>query len=701
ELKAAAQQQAMALWERSYRYYEAAARLSPDDPRILNDTGLMLIYHLNRDLDRAKALFEQAIKVGQPQLDALPKDSDQDTRNFLEEAIGDAWQNLAVLMVRHLHRPFAEYQQYCEKAVTYYPYQQRAAAFMLKNDGVEPEANGQRPRRRGGPRLDADDAALPAEELLQQGQGDAKETFARAKAAAEPKARDGDLDGALQVLDGVASELKQFAPFQALKGDYLLQYANQQRDQGKRSVELLYEDACAALHKAVELDSEPLGPRQLLAQAQYEKGDFDAALRTASALLLHAQSLGGVEAGLGTATHKVRAQAGSHLLAGRQGGGKDQTLLLADVRTSFRHLEQKHQLDIALRQAWAAAEQWAGAPVEAVKVFARGLIDQPDDQALLAALVDTAATMGQSPIAVEALKSRTDAAGIWYRGRAEYGAALELQIAGKNTEAAPAIDKAQQCFKQSMAANREFADSAEQWQALCLGKKGNLALAMNHLEDAEQLLLAAARLRPQLVGQDLGMLETTKSGLVKVADKYFRQQDLASTERIYRAAADAAPEDLDLLNNAGLFARDLGNELQRAGKQPQARAMFEQSYQVYARAAQLDPGNVRLRNDTALILVHHLERDWDRARELLESAIADGDRTLKNAPPDDQQQRQDLDEAVGDCWENLALLHIKHGKDLAAARQACTASLLHYPKAQRDGVRRHLATIERLEQQGK
>ena len=64
----------MQLWERSYAHYQKAVELSPDDARIVNDCGLMLIYHLNRDFDRARALFDRAIAVGQAQLDALPRE---------------------------------------------------------------------------------------------------------------------------------------------------------------------------------------------------------------------------------------------------------------------------------------------------------------------------------------------------------------------------------------------------------------------------------------------------------------------------------------------------------------------------------------------------------------------------------------------------------------------------------------------------
>lgn len=124
--------------------------------------------------------------------------------------------------------------------------------------------------------------------------------------------------------------------------------------------------------------------------------------------------------------------------------------------------------------------------------------------------------------------------------------------------------------------------------------------------------------------------------------------------------------------------------------------MYEQSYKAYRRAQQLDPQNVRLRNDCALIAIWHLERDWELSKQLLDSAIADGEKTLAENPPSDANDKQMLDEAVGDCYENLALWQLKHGKDGKAAKAAAEQSQKHFPGERRPGARRHLQAAERL-----
>jgi len=692
------QEAAMQLWERSYAHYQKAVELSPDDARITNDSGLMLIYHLNRDFDRARALFDRAIAIGQAQLDVLPREEplregalpDQRTaderdarkreREVLEEAVGDAWQNIAVLLKEHGKQPFEAYRPFCENAVRYYPYQRREAASLLRQKGATEIASTQ--RSAVGPKAAS--------------QGGAAEVLAKVTPAVTAKVGAQDFDGALTVLDGIGKECRDYAPFHHLRGEITLQLARAGRDSGRKGADLLFQDAVTALKRGVELDSEPVRPRQLLGEAMYEAGDVEGATKNASGLLLHLQSLGGGKQDELLAVHTLRANAASRAYAAKKQAGSDDKELLVAARASFRLLEENDRLDAATCTLWSTTEQWAGAPAEAVNVFVRAAKRRPDDQALLGALVTTAAAQQQLPLAIEALSPRTDATSLFYLGRARYLLAGAERESGDNARAQQTLDAARESFSRSMAQNADYRDSCEQWVAMCLGKKGNIALNSDDLANAEAWLLEAVRLRPDRIGEDLGLLETTKLGIMRVADKHFRAKDLAKVEAIYRIACDAADSDLEMLNNAGLFARDHGNELERAGKREEAKAMYEQSYKVYQRAQQLDPQSVRLRNDCALIAIYHLERDWPQAKKLLDAAIADGEKALRDSPPDDANERQQLDEAVGDCYENLALWHLKHSQDAAAAKAAALQSQKHFPGERRGGARRHLQAAERL-----
>ncbi|MBX3461728.1 MAG: hypothetical protein KF830_01040 [Planctomycetes bacterium] len=668
------------LWERSYRHYEKAVELTPDDARIANDCGLMLVYHLHRDWDRARALFDRAIEVGTAQLEALADDADPAERDRIGEAVGDAWQNIAVMLRDHHGAAFEDYRPFCEQAVRYYPFQRREAAALLRSAGGA--AIGSTVRG------DATVAAAAA-------QGGAAEALAKVAAGVKAKADAADFDGALGLLDSVAKDCRDHAPFHQLRGELNLRLARQAREAGRRGVDLMYVDAVAALQRAVELDGEAVAPRQWLAEATYESGDADGAVRLASSLLLHLQSQGGGTPAQTAAAHTVRAQAGARAYSTAKAAGRDDADLLAAVRASFRLLEGQDLITPELRQLWSVTEQWAGAPAEAVNVYLRALAKAPDDQSLLAGAVDTAAAQKQLPLALEALGSRRDATGLWYVGRARYLLADVERSAGSPERAQQALDAAREAFAQSMQQNADYRDSCEQWIAMCLGKKGTIAFHANDDQNAEAWLLEAVRLRPDRIDANLGDGETTKRALLFLVDRFLKRRDLTRVEAISRAAADAATGDVDLQNNAGLFGRDLGNALERAGKQEQAQQLYEHSYRAYRRAQQLDPGSVRLRNDCALIAIHHLDRDWDESRALLEGAIADGEAQLRDDPPADADERQQLDEAVGDCYENLALWQLKHGKDPAAAKAAAEASLRHHPGAGRPGARRHLQAAER------
>lgn len=664
------------LWQRSYGHYRKAMAMAPDDARTVNDTALMLVYHLERDYDEAEALFRRAIELGQAKLAALPGDTERSQREALEEAVGDAWQNLAVLYKERLQRPFADYRAFCEESVKLFPYARREAAAMLRNEGKAEIASTA--RSSGGNDADSD-------------QGGAAEELAKVRPQVDAKAKDEDFDGAMSLLDGVQKACRDHAPFHALRGELGLKLAQQALANNRKGVDLFFQDAVSALTRAVELDPEPVPPRLMLAEAQFAANQVEESVTTLTRTLLHMQSQGGGKPEHLLTLHTLRARAGGLLFAQKQGADKE---LLDAVRASFRYVEDKGKLDATQVAAWATAEEWAKAGAEAVRVYARALAKAPGDQALLDGIINLGFRTEQMAIAVEALQKLDDAVGIWYLGKARFWLADAESRQQKLTEAQATLDKAKEAFAASMAKNAAFKDSCDMWTAMVLGKKGNLALRAKDYANAEKWLLESVRLRPDQIGTELGTNETTKLAVQILADHYYKQQNLAKTEAIYRAVTDAANGESDLLNNAGLFARDLGTQLEEAGKKDAAKAMYEQSYKAYSRALQLEPTSVGLRNDTALIAIYHLDRDWELSKERLDGAIRDGEATLKNDPPKEQDKREALEMAVGDSYENLALWHLRHTKDFAAAKAAAEKSFTYFPKQRRGGARRWLREAE-------
>ncbi|MHC4263207.1 MAG: tetratricopeptide repeat protein [Planctomycetota bacterium] len=86
--------------ERSGAAYLDAARLSPGDVRIQNDTSLIFVYYLHRDLEAAEQRLLDAVALGTAQLENADE-LDEQARYALDNAWGDAHENLGVLALDH------------------------------------------------------------------------------------------------------------------------------------------------------------------------------------------------------------------------------------------------------------------------------------------------------------------------------------------------------------------------------------------------------------------------------------------------------------------------------------------------------------------------------------------------------------------------------------------------------------------------
>jgi len=84
------------LYNRSYDAYQRALELAPDDPQLLNDTGLMLHYHLGPDLVKAEEMYRRAIALAEQRLED-PALTAADRERFTATR-DDATKNLDVLL---------------------------------------------------------------------------------------------------------------------------------------------------------------------------------------------------------------------------------------------------------------------------------------------------------------------------------------------------------------------------------------------------------------------------------------------------------------------------------------------------------------------------------------------------------------------------------------------------------------------------
>jgi tetratricopeptide (TPR) repeat protein len=91
----ALKEQALELMGRSWTAYRVAARLLPEDVRVVNDAGLVMTYYLRTDPEEAERLLLSAVAHGAEQ---VPQGAlEPEAQAQLEEAWGDAHQNMAIL----------------------------------------------------------------------------------------------------------------------------------------------------------------------------------------------------------------------------------------------------------------------------------------------------------------------------------------------------------------------------------------------------------------------------------------------------------------------------------------------------------------------------------------------------------------------------------------------------------------------------
>ena len=93
-----------------------------------------------------------------------------------------------------------------------------------------------------------------------------------------------------------------------------------------------------------------------------------------------------------------------------------------------------------------------------------------------------------------------------------------------------------------------------------------------------------------------------------------------------------------------------------------------------------------------------MREEAPKAVALFRRAIEMGEKQMKQLPKTDFDARQQLDEAIGDAWQNLGVyyLSLKKMEHLAEAEKCLRRSLKHYAPNGRRVVQRHLRAIDQV-----
>ncbi len=196
---------------------------------------------------------------------------------------------------------------------------------------------------------------------------------------------------------------------------------------------------------------------------------------------------------------------------------------------------------------------------------------------------------------------------------------------------------------------------------------GLVSFARQEYDDALEHLRTHARLAPEelysLVGNDGDNLPR----LTGLLDHFYQAGRLGEASFMGNLLARGYPTYAPYWNNLGLFLRDHGAMLaavaNRDGDDSEESASeiaqtYEQSYNAYVRALDLEPENPAYLNDTAVILHYYLERDYENALEMYaRAAIAAQEQLDSGDVPANEAEIVRI--ALRDAKNNRALLERK------------------------------------------
>ncbi|MDP7061855.1 MAG: hypothetical protein QF489_02855 [Planctomycetota bacterium] len=124
-----AEELAAQYFQESWEAYSRTVELTPEDARLVNDRALIAIYYLDEHWDFAEQELHRAIELGNQTLAEMGEDVPEAEREYFEEAVGDAWENLAFLyLIRR--GEIGDSETYIKNSLKHFPYEQR--------DGIPP-----------------------------------------------------------------------------------------------------------------------------------------------------------------------------------------------------------------------------------------------------------------------------------------------------------------------------------------------------------------------------------------------------------------------------------------------------------------------------------------------------------------------------------------------------------------------------------
>jgi tetratricopeptide (TPR) repeat protein len=390
-----------------------------------------------------------------------------------------------------------------------------------------------------------------------------------------------------------------------------------------------------AARKAVELEPASAESWAALGHVLAREGQVDEAIAT----LYQAEKLA-------PPTAALLIDLADALLAARQAAFENQDAAGASTRLAEAQgaLERASrlfdaQVDVLRRQA--DVHGLKGEPELALADFRRAVQLRPNDPSLLEEHLKLVARTERIDEAIDFYTGLIDTPALsrWYRSRAkEMRANQELQRSHDYAAAASDYQAAEQDFRASGRLDPALQPAIDAYLPSLRTFRGHALTLAERFPEAEAALLSAIDLDPKHEGALAKLHDLQDAMWKKFGGDSMPKEKWEEMRSFASKLATVEPGNAANWNNQAFFAREAGK--------------YEESYLAYRRALQLDPTNARYLNDTALILLYHLDRDLDRAQRWLEQAIE-----LGAAGRDDDERatgkRKEDESALIDAYGNL------------------------------------------------
>lgn len=358
---------------------------------------------------------------------------------------------------------------------------------------------------------------------------------------------------------------------------------------------------------------------------------------------------------------------------------------------------------------------WEGRSDDALLTAEAALAAAPNDNAAHVALARMIGNRAQAAAAAEgidgpgaiearyqAIQARyaqfratypENALGYWYSAYEDFYRAYGLLSA--QIDAREAFVKAQGRFEACRKRAPQYERDCVNYEILCQLGVGWSEVNANEIDAAVDTFLGVDSMRPigtangataalemslsttDATGATVPQIPSARGGIDFITRKLTgdpsNRAALTKAAAIAEATSALRPDDGNLANNAGFLNRDASmlweaDALRRfaqattdeqrevaAEHRAKAQALIEASWAAYQRAAELLPNDVRVVNDTGLVMAYYIRTDPEAAVGYFMRSIADGEEQLKDESMD-PQTRAALTEAWGDAHENMGII---------------------------------------------